>query len=65
MNIESMLIDKVGDIGKKIHSGRSRNDQVALDIRFQFSTATKNRRSLYMGIIGPPAVNVYVLYPYE
>ncbi|OGC12137.1 argininosuccinate lyase [candidate division WOR-1 bacterium RIFOXYA12_FULL_52_29] len=33
MNIEAALIDKVGDIGKKLHSGRSRNDQVATDAR--------------------------------
>ena len=33
MNIESILISKIGDIGKKLHTGRSRNDQVALDIR--------------------------------
>ena len=28
MNIEAFLIDKLGDVGKKIHTGRSRNDQV-------------------------------------
>ena len=33
MNIESLLIEKAGDIGKKLHSGRSRNDQVATDLR--------------------------------
>ncbi|MBI5078908.1 argininosuccinate lyase [Candidatus Saganbacteria bacterium] len=33
MNIESLLIERVGDIGKKLHAGRSRNDQVATDIR--------------------------------
>ncbi|MEE8637812.1 MAG: argininosuccinate lyase [Candidatus Margulisiibacteriota bacterium] len=33
MNIESLLIEKVGDMGKKLHSGRSRNDQVATDLR--------------------------------
>ncbi len=33
MNIESILIERIGDIGKKLHTGRSRNDQVALDIR--------------------------------
>ncbi|HHU62952.1 MAG TPA: argininosuccinate lyase [Clostridiales bacterium] len=33
MNIESLLIEKIGDVGKKLHTGRSRNDQVALDIR--------------------------------
>jgi argininosuccinate lyase len=33
MNIEARLIDRIGDIGKKLHTGRSRNDQVATDIR--------------------------------
>ncbi|MGL4630823.1 MAG: argininosuccinate lyase [Leadbetterella sp.] len=34
--IESRLISKVGDIGKKIHSGRSRNDQVLVDLKMYF-----------------------------
>ncbi|MES2663786.1 MAG: argininosuccinate lyase [Pseudomonadota bacterium] len=33
MNIEARLIELVGDTGKKLHTGRSRNDQVATDIR--------------------------------
>ena len=33
MNIESILIGRIGDVGKRLHTGRSRNDQVALDIR--------------------------------
>lgn len=33
MNIEARLLDKVGDVGGKLHTGRSRNDQVALDMR--------------------------------
>ena len=33
MNIETLLIEKVGSVGKKLHSGRSRNDQVATDFR--------------------------------
>jgi len=33
MNIEARLTDKVGEVGKKLHTGRSRNDQVATDIR--------------------------------
>lgn len=33
MNIEKILTDRIGDAGKKLHTGRSRNDQVALDIR--------------------------------
>ena len=33
MNIEAALTKKIGDVGKKLHTGRSRNDQVATDIR--------------------------------
>jgi len=33
MNIETILISRIGDVGKKLHTGRSRNDQVALDLR--------------------------------
>ena len=33
MNIESRLVAKIGEPGKKLHTGRSRNDQVATDIR--------------------------------
>jgi len=33
MAIEQLLIEKVGEVGGKLHTGRSRNDQVALDIR--------------------------------
>ena len=31
--VEASLIDRIGDTGKKLHTGRSRNDQVALDMR--------------------------------
>lgn len=33
MHIEQALIDRLGDVGRKLHTGRSRNDQVATDIR--------------------------------
>ncbi|MDA8786711.1 argininosuccinate lyase [Porticoccaceae bacterium] len=33
MNIEAALTDRIGTVGKKLHTGRSRNDQVATDIR--------------------------------
>ncbi len=33
MNIEKILTDRIGKVGKRLHTGRSRNDQVALDIR--------------------------------
>ncbi|NNG13476.1 MAG: argininosuccinate lyase [Halobacteria archaeon] len=33
MNIEARLIERIGEAGKKLHTGRSRNDQVATDLR--------------------------------
>jgi argininosuccinate lyase len=33
MNVEKLLIDEAGDVGRKLHTGRSRNDQIALDMR--------------------------------
>lgn len=33
MNVETILIERIGDAGKRLHTGRSRNDQVALDTR--------------------------------
>src|SRR5678815_898674 len=33
MHIEHALIDRLGDVGRKLHTGRSRNDQVATDLR--------------------------------
>ena len=39
--IEFMLTEKLGDIGKKIHSGRSRNDQVLVDLKLFFRDELK------------------------
>ena len=33
MNIEHRLTEKIGEVGEKLHTGRSRNDQIALDLR--------------------------------
>jgi argininosuccinate lyase len=33
MNVEARLIDEIGDAGRRLHTGRSRNDQVATDLR--------------------------------
>lgn len=41
MNIETLLIERIGDTGKRLHTGRSRNDQVALDIRMYMKDALK------------------------
>ena len=40
MNVESRLTTLIGDVGKKLHTGRSRNDQVATDIRLYLRDET-------------------------
>ncbi|MCG8415449.1 MAG: argininosuccinate lyase, partial [Pseudomonadales bacterium] len=42
MNIEAALTARIGDVGKKLHTGRSRNDQVATDIRLYVRDAIDN-----------------------
>lgn len=46
MNIEAALIEKIGDIGGRLHTARSRNDQVALDIRLYLKAEVKEIISL-------------------
>lgn len=48
MNIEAMLISKTGDIGKRLHTGRSRNDQVALDIRMYLMDEIKEIKAMLL-----------------
>ena len=45
MAIEQRLIEKVGEVGKMVHTARSRNDQVALDERLYLRNATKQLRA--------------------
>jgi argininosuccinate lyase len=40
MNIEKLLIERLGETGKKLHTARSRNDQVALDLRMYLKAET-------------------------
>ncbi len=40
MNIEARLADRIGEAGKRLHTGRSRNDQVATDFRLWVREAT-------------------------
>ena len=55
MNIEKSLTDRIGDVGKKLHTGRSRNDQVATDIRLYLrdviDTVLAKIRELQTGIL--------------
>ena len=46
MHIESALIDKLGDEGARVHTARSRNDQVALDIRLYLRDEITVMRSM-------------------
>lgn len=51
MNVESILISRIGDVGKRLHTGRSRNDQVALDIRMYLKEEMDNISSLLAELI--------------
>lgn len=42
MHIEMKLVEKTGEIGRKLHTGRSRNDQVSLDTRMYVKDELKN-----------------------
>ena len=42
LNLESMLIDEIGPVGGKLHTGRSRNDQVATDMHLYLRNQTKD-----------------------
>jgi len=48
MAIEGRLTDKIGDAGKRLHTARSRNDQVALDFRLYVQNNTKAIASLLL-----------------
>ena len=50
MNVETMLIKKIGDTGKRLHTGRSRNDQVALDIRMYLMDEIKEIKEMLMSL---------------
>ncbi|MFW6022642.1 MAG: argininosuccinate lyase [Halanaerobiaceae bacterium] len=49
--VEKHLIDKIGSTGGKLHTGRSRNDQVALDIRLYLRDEIKNIQNLLINFM--------------
>ncbi len=55
MNVEARLTELIGDAGKKLHTGRSRNDQVATDIRLylrqQIGFAMQGMRAFQSGLL--------------
>ena len=46
MNVESLLTERIGEAGKRLHTGRSRNDQVALDTRMYARKACRETEDL-------------------
>lgn len=51
MFIESVLTKRIGDLGKKLHTARSRNDQVALDIRLYMRSKCEHIETLLVDLI--------------
>lgn len=51
MNIESLLIERIGEVAKKMHTGRSRNDQVALDMRLYVRDTTTDLKALLKSLM--------------
>lgn len=51
MHVEARLIEKTGEIGKKLHTGRSRNDQVALDTRMFLKKELGEIEALLLGLL--------------
>lgn len=50
MHIESALIGRLGDVGRKLHTGRSRNDQVSTDIKLYIREAIDHVDALLEGV---------------
>lgn len=49
--VEANLIERIGDTGKKLHTGRSRNDQVALDMKLYTRSEVKEIKSLLVNLL--------------
>ena len=51
MFVEQTLTERLGDVGKKLHTARSRNDQVALDLRLYLLDEVREIRTLTLGLL--------------
>jgi len=67
MNIEARLIERIGPVGGKLHTARSRNDQVALDIRLylrdELKAITAFLASLQGALLDQAEANIEVIMP--
>ncbi len=51
MNVETLLTQRIGDAGKRLHTGRSRNDQVAVDLRLYLRRQINEIRDMVLDFI--------------
>jgi argininosuccinate lyase len=67
MHIEARLMEKIGDVGGKLHTARSRNDQIALDMRLFAKDAIANTLvglgELQKALVGLAEANKEVIIP--
>ncbi|MGI6150960.1 MAG: argininosuccinate lyase [Christensenellales bacterium] len=67
MNVEALLIERIGEAGKRVHTGRSRNDQVALDMRMYLKSAIDQTRSrlkdLVEALLNTAEANLLTIMP--
>ncbi len=67
MNIEARLIERIGAVGGKLHTGRSRNDQVAVDIRLylrdEIDTSLDYLQKLESSLIQQAEENLDIIMP--
>ncbi len=67
MNVERLLTEKIGDVGKKLHTARSRNDQVALDVRMylkdEIDEIVSLLRNLQLTLLDIAEEHLYTVMP--
>ena len=67
MNVEARLIERIGSVGGKLHTGRSRNDQVAVDVRLylrdEIDTILSYLKNLESSLIQQAENNLDVIMP--
>ena len=51
MNVEALLTERIGEAGKRLHTARSRNDQVALDMRMYVKKEIREIRSMILEML--------------
>ena len=67
MNIERTLVERIGDVGRKLHTGRSRNDQVSTDLRLwvrdEIDAVRRELRELQRAFVGRAEQDADVILP--